>query len=156
MTGVQTCALPISAVFIPESKRLNVLLREFRANHNHMAVVIDEYGSVSGLITIEDVLEQIVGEIEDEYDSDESTYIVRDRQGRYRVKASTTLEAFNEAFGCELSHDEVDSLGGFVTAHLGHMPQRGESLVIGELGIKVLRADTRRVLTLLVERISTT
>lgn len=142
------------AVFIPESKRLNVLLREFRANHNHMAVVIDEYGSVSGLITIEDVLEQIVGNIEDEYDLDESAdNIVLDRLGRYRVRASTSLDAFNAAFGSQISHEDVDTLGGFVTALLGHMPKRGESLVIGDLGLKVLRADDRRVLTLLVERL---
>ena len=145
------------AIFIPESKRLNVLLREFRVSHNHMAIVIDEYGGVSGLITIEDVLEQIVGNIEDEYDLDESAdNIVLDRLGRYRVRASTSLEAFNAAFGSQISHEDVDTLGGFVTALVGHMPKRGENLVIGDLGIKILRADDRRVLTLLVERLPPT
>lgn len=142
------------AVFIPESKRLNVLLREFRISHNHMALVVDEYGGISGLITIEDVLEQIVGDIEDEYDFDETAgNIVADQLGRYRVKAGTDIESFNEAFGCHIESSEVDTIGGLVIAHLGHVPQRGESVVIDGLGFKVLRADGRRVLTLLVERL---
>lgn len=142
------------AVFIPESKRLNVLLREFRVSHNHMAMVVDEYGGISGLITIEDVLEQIVGDIEDEFDFDESAgNIVVDQLGRYRVKAGTAIEDFNEAFGCKLAADDVDTIGGLVIARIGHLPQRGESVIIGDLGFKVLRADGRRVLTLLVERL---
>jgi len=143
------------AVFIPESKRLNVLLREFRVSHNHMALVVDEYGGISGLITIEDVLEQIVGDIEDEFDLDEDTgNIVADQLGRFRVKAGTDIETFNQTFGCEIATDEVDTIGGLVISRLGHLPQRGESVVIGNLGFKVLRADGRRVLTLLVERLS--
>lgn len=142
------------AVFIPESKRLNVLLREFRVSRNHMAMVVDEYGGISGLITIEDVLEQIVGDIEDEFDFDESAgNIVIDQLGRYRVKAGTAIEDFNEAFGCTLAAEDVDTIGGLVIARLGHLPQRGESVIIGDLGFKVLRADGRRVLTLLVERL---
>lgn len=142
------------AIFIPESKRLNVLLREFRVSHNHMAMVVDEYGGISGLITIEDVLEQIVGDIEDEFDLDESAgNIVADQLGRYRVKAGTDLASFNEAFGTRLEAEEVDTVGGLVISRLGRLPKRGEGIVIDDLSFKVLRADGRRVLTLLVERV---
>ncbi|MDQ8022868.1 MAG: transporter associated domain-containing protein [Moraxellaceae bacterium] len=143
------------AVFIPESKRLNVLLREFRVSRNHMAIVVDEYGGVSGLLTIEDVLEQIVGDIEDEYDFDEDAdNIITDQSGRYRVKAITTLEDINEAFGTEFPRDDADTIGGMVIARLGRLPKRGEVLQIDNLRVHVLRADSRRVHTLLVERLT--
>ncbi len=141
------------AVFVPESKRLNVLLREFRASRNHMAIVVDEYGGVAGLVTIEDVLEQIVGDIEDEYDFDEaSDNILPEPGGRFRVKALTQIADFNAAFGTEFPNDEHDTVGGLVIAHLGRLPKRGESLVIAGLKFQVLRADSRRVYTLIVEK----
>ena len=141
------------AVFIPESKRLNVLLREFRASRNHMAIVVDEYGGVAGLVTIEDVLEQIVGEIEDEYDfDDEKDHILQDRGGRFRVKALTPLEDFNQAFGTEFEDDEFGTIGGLVLARFGHMPKRGETIRIGDWQFEVMRADSRRVHTLMVEK----
>ncbi len=140
------------AVFIPESKRLNVLLREFRASRNHMAIVVDEYGGVAGLVTIEDVLEQIVGDIEDEYDFDEAAdNIVLDNAGRYRVKATTEIGDFNSAFHTNYPDAEFDTLGGLVIHHLGRLPKRGEMLQIDNLRIQVLRADSRRVHTLLVD-----
>ena len=141
------------AVFIPESKRLNVLQREFRVSRNHMAIVIDEYAGVSGLITIEDVLEQIVGEIEDEYDFDESEGNIRpDQFGRFRVKAQTTIEDFNEHFGSHFSTDECNTVGGLILNHLGRVPRRKEEIVLGGLNFVVLRADRRRLYTLLVTR----
>jgi magnesium and cobalt transporter len=141
------------AVFIPESKRLNVLLREFRASRNHMAIVVDEYGGVAGLVTIEDVLEQIVGDIEDEYDFDEaSDNILLDHAGHYRVKAGTEIGDFNRAFGTDFPDEEFDTVGGMVIQHLGRLPKRGELIQIGGLGIQVLRADSRRVHTLLVDK----
>src|SRR6266446_4060114 len=144
------------AVFVPESKRLNVLLREFRANRNHMAVVVDEYGGVAGLVTIEDVLEQIVGDIEDEYDFDEaSDNILTEPGGRFRVKALTQIADFNAAFGTEFPDEEHDTVGGLVIAHLGRLPKRGESVTIGGLRFQVLRADSRRVYTLLVDKAKT-
>lgn len=144
------------AVFIPESKRLNVLLREFRASRNHMAIVVDEYGGVAGLVTIEDVLEQIVGDIEDEYDFDEaSDNILLDHAGRYRVKATTEIADFNHAFGTHFSDEEFDTVGGMIIHHLGRMPKRGETVQLESLRIQVLRADSRRVHTLLVDRLQT-
>ena len=141
------------AVFVPEAKRLNVLLREFRASRNHMAIVVDEYGGVSGLVTIEDVLEQIVGEIEDEYDFDEaSDAILLESNGRYRVKAITQIADFNAAFDTAFPDDEVDTVGGMVIAQLGRLPRRGESLVLGGLRFQVLRADSRRLYTLIVDK----
>ncbi|GAB2180980.1 transporter associated domain-containing protein [Denitratisoma sp. agr-D3] len=141
------------AIFIPESKRLNVLLREFRASRNHMAVVVDEYGGVAGLVTIEDVLEQIVGDIEDEYDFDEAAgNIVLDNLGRYRVKAVTEIDDFNESFGTSLAHDNVDTIGGLVIQHLGRLPKRNEVVELDGVRITVLRADSRRVHTLLVDQ----
>jgi len=141
------------AVFVPESKRLNVLLREFRASRNHMAIVVDEYGGVAGLVTIEDVLEQIVGDIEDEYDFDEaSDNILPEPGGRYRVKALTQVADFNTAFGTDFSDEEHDTVGGLVIAHLGRLPRRGEILSIAGLKFQVLRADSRRVYTLIVEK----
>ncbi len=140
------------AVFIPESKRLNVLLREFRASRNHMAIVVDEYGGVAGLVTIEDVLEQIVGDIEDEYDFDESVgNIVLDNAGRYRVKATTEIEDFNTAFGTNFSDEDYDTIGGLVIHRLGRLPKRNEVVIIDGLRFQVLRADSRRVHTLLVD-----
>jgi magnesium and cobalt transporter len=140
------------AVFVPESKRLNVLLREFRASRNHMAIVVDEYGGVAGLVTIEDVLEQIVGDIEDEYDFDEAAgNIVRDNTGRYRVKATTEIEDFNKAFETDLASEDYDTLGGLVIHRLGRLPKRGEVIEVEGLRVQVLRADSRRVHTLLVD-----
>ncbi|MBL8487067.1 MAG: CBS domain-containing protein [Rhodocyclaceae bacterium] len=140
------------AVFIPESKRLNVLLREFRASRNHMAIVVDEYGGVAGLVTIEDVLEQIVGDIEDEYDFDETAdNIVLDNAGRYRVKATTEIEDFNAAFGTAFADGDYQTIGGLVIHRLGRLPRRNESLQVDGLRIQVLRADSRRVHTLLID-----
>jgi magnesium and cobalt transporter len=141
------------AVFIPESKRLNVLLRDFRMNRNHIALVVDEYGGVAGLITIEDVLEQIVGDIEDEYDFDEeSGNIIASPDGRYRVRALTEIEQFNESFGTHYSDDEVDTIGGLVTHRFGRVPHRGEKVRIDDLTFEVLRADARQLHVLLVRR----
>ncbi len=141
------------AIFVPESKRLNVLLREFRASRNHMAIVVDEYGGVAGLVTIEDVLEQIVGEIEDEYDFDEaSDNIILESSGRYRVKALTQIADFNAAFGTDFPDEDFDTVGGLVIAHLGRLPKRGESIALENLRFQVLRADSRRVYTLIVEK----
>ncbi|ATE62387.1 HlyC/CorC family transporter [Thauera sinica] len=140
------------AVFIPETKRLNVLLREFRVSRNHMAIVVDEYGGVAGLVTIEDVLEQIVGDIEDEYDGTGEDDNIRLLQGsRYRVKGTTELAAFNAAFATHLQSEDVETMGGYVIQHFGRVPQRGESIDIENLRVRVLRADSRRVLTLVVE-----
>ncbi len=142
------------AVFVPESKRLNVLLREFRANRNHMAIIVDEYGGVAGLVTIEDVLEQIVGDIEDEYDFDESEdNIVREQSGHYRVKAQTEIAAFNQAFGTEIADADFDTVGGLLLQRFGRLPKRGEAITIGGLRIQVLRADSRRLHTLQVQRL---
>ena len=141
------------AVFIPESKRLNVLLREFRVSHNHMAIVVDEYAGVSGLITIEDVLEQIVGDIEDEYDFDESEGNIRpDQLGRFRVKAQTSIEDFNQHFDTRFTSDEYNTIGGLLLNQLGRVPRRKEEIRIDDLNFMVLRADRRRLYTLLVTR----
>jgi len=141
------------AVFIPESKRLNVLLKDFRANRNHMAMVVDEYGGVAGLVTIEDVLEQIVGDIDDEYDFDETADdMIAERSGAWRVKAATELARFDETFGTRYVHEDSDTVGGLVLSRLGRLPKRGEQIVIDELNIKVLRADSRRLHLLLVEK----
>jgi magnesium and cobalt transporter len=138
-------------VFIPESKRLNVLLREFRVSHNHLAVVVDEYASVCGLITIEDVLEQIVGDIEDEYDFDEADDCIRlDQNGRYRVKARTTIEDFNAQLGTRFGNDDYHTVGGLILHHLGRVPKRNESVDLDGLHFHVLRADSRRLYTLSV------
>jgi magnesium and cobalt transporter len=140
------------AVFVPESKRLNVLLREFRSNRNHIAIVVDEYGGVSGLVTIEDVLEQIVGDIEDEYDFDETEdNIVPDRLGKYRVKAAIELSDFNQALGTRLESDEFDTLAGLLVNRFGHMPKRGERIAFEGLSFQVLRADSRRLHSVLVD-----
>ena len=146
------------AVFIPESKRLNVLLRDFRANRNHIAMVVDEYGGVDGLITIEDVLEQIVGDIEDEYDFDEEEdNILSVGTGthgeRWRVKGLTEIAQFNEIIGSHFSDEDVDTIGGLVANHLGRVPHKGDHFTIGRTSFEVLRADPRQVDVLLVERL---
>ena len=140
------------AVYIPEAKRLNVLLKDFRASRNHMAIVVDEYGGVAGLVTIEDVIEQIVGDIEDEYDFDETADdIIPDKGGAFRVKATTEIEKFNSAFGTSFSDQESDTIGGMLLARFGHMPKRGEQLSVDNLNFKVLRADSRRLHLVRVE-----
>jgi magnesium and cobalt transporter len=145
---IRECLRP--AVFIPESKRLNVLLKEFRVSHNHMAIVVDEYGGVSGLLTIEDVLEQIVGDIGDEYDIDEGEGIRKEGERTFAVPALTRIEDFNGAFGTRFSDEEFDTIGGLVLHELGRMPRRGEAIEIGGLELKVVRADRRRIETLRV------
>jgi len=140
------------AVFVPESKRLNVLLRDFRSNHNHIALVVDEYGGVCGMVTIEDVLEQIVGDIEDEYDFDEDEdNLIPDGAGHWRVKAATEIADFNEALGTTFSDEECDTVGGLVLKAAGQLPKRGDRITIGELTFTVLRADSRRLYSVLVE-----
>ena len=133
------------AVFIPESKRLNVLLKEFRASRNHIAIVVDEYGGVAGMVTIEDVLEQIVGEIEDEHDVEEDAYIFQHRNEEYTVKAITPIEDFNDYFQTNFSDEEFDTIGGLVMNGFGHMPKRGEKLDLGDFRFKVLRASNRQI-----------
>ncbi|MCU7958746.1 MAG: CBS domain-containing protein [gamma proteobacterium symbiont of Bathyaustriella thionipta] len=133
------------AVFIPESKRLNVLLKEFKASRNHMAVVIDEYGAASGLVTIEDVLEQIVGEIEDEHDFDEGATILKRSATEFTLKALTPLEDFNEYFNTCLQASDCDTIGGYVSKMLGRLPKDGEELKIDHLRFQVLRADSRKI-----------
>jgi len=143
------------AVFVPESKRLNVLLREFRANRNHIAIVVDEYGGVSGLVTIEDVLEQIVGDIEDEYDFDESVdNVIPEANGRFRVKAQTEIADFNAHFGTTFENEEFHTVGGLVLKAFGRLPKRGETTALEGFRFRVLRADSRRLHTLQVERIA--
>ncbi len=143
------------AIFVPESKRLNVLLREFRANRNHIAIVVDEYGGVAGLVTIEDVLEQIVGEIDDEYDFDETEdNIVPDRLGKFRVKAATELEDFNKSLGSDFSSEDFDTVGGLLVSHFGRLPKRGERISFDGLTFQVLRADSRRLHSVLVDRLT--
>jgi len=144
------------ASVIPESKRLNALLNEFRASHNHMAIVVDEYGGVAGLLTIEDVLEEIVGEIDDEHDHEEAEFIRADgdRDGKpsFTVRALTRIEDFNEFFECELDDDEYDTIGGLVMHELGRLPRRGESVEFGGFEFVVTKADKRRIDLLQVQR----
>ncbi len=142
-----------SAVFVPESKRLNVLLKEFRRSRNHMAIVVDEYGAAAGLITIEDVLEQIVGEIEDEYDFDEGAYILKRGKDRYTAKAHTTIEDFNDFFGTDFEGGDYDTIGGMVISRLGHLPKRGESVEIDGFRFTVVRADSRKIRLLNIEKL---
>ena len=140
------------AVFIPEAKRLNVLLKEFRSNRNHIAIVVDEYGGVAGMVTIEDVLEQIVGDIEEEYVFDETEdNIIRDINGRYRVKALTEIADFNDALGTDFSDEEFSTIGGLVVSKFGHLPKRSEQITFDGLSFTVVRADSRRLHSLLVE-----
>jgi magnesium and cobalt transporter len=141
------------AVFVPESKRLNVLLREFRSNRNHIALVVDEYGGVSGMVTIEDVLEQIVGEIEDEYDfDDDEDNIIVQADGHWRVKADTEIADFNEVLGAEFSDEDCDTVGGLVLQAAGQLPKRGDQIQVREWVFTVLRVDSRRLYSVLVKR----
>ncbi len=133
---------------IPESKRLNVLLEEFRTTRNHLAVVYDEYGGVSGIVTIEDVLEQIVGDIEDEYDIDDDDFIKKHSDGTYTIKAITPISDFNEALGSDLSDEEFDTIGGIVTHCFGRLPKRDEEVEIKGFTFRVLNSDSRRILLL--------
>lgn len=133
------------AVFVPEAKRVNVMLKEFRASRNHMAVVVDEYGGVAGLVTIEDALEEIVGDIDDEYDQAEGAYILRQDKNRYLVRSLTPVSEFNHYFGVDFSDDEFDTIGGLVMHEFGHMPKRGESVTLDRLQFNVQRADSRRI-----------
>ena len=133
------------ASFIPESKRLNVLLKEFRQNRSHMAMIVDEYGGVSGLVTIEDVLEQIVGKIDDEHDDDDEIDIQHHGANRYSVRALTPLQDFNDYFKTDFTNDEIETIGGYLLGHIGHLPERGESFILQSLTFKVLSADSRHV-----------
>ena len=133
------------ASFIPESKRLNVLLKEFRLNRSHLAMIVDEYGGVSGLITIEDVLEQIVGKIDDEHDEDEEVDIQPHGANRYSVRALTPLPEFNEYFETEFESEDVETIGGYLLGEIGHLPERGESIALENLTFKVMNADSRQV-----------
>ncbi|MEE8321616.1 MAG: transporter associated domain-containing protein [Gammaproteobacteria bacterium] len=142
-----------SPVFVPESKRLNVLLREFRTSRNHMAIVIDEYSGVAGVVTIEDVIEEIIGEIEDETDIVEEENIKQHGRNRYTVMAQTPIEDFNDYFKTELSDAEFDTIGGLILKEFGHLPKRGESLDFEGFNVKVLRADKRRIFLLRLSRL---
>ena len=133
------------AVFVPESKRLNVLLKEFKGNRNHMAIVVDEYGGVSGLVTIEDVIEQIVGEIDDEYDVEDDQSIRRDGERQFNVRGTTRIEEFNEYFGTQFPDEEFDTVAGLIMKQLGRMPRRGEALVLDGFEFRIARADRRRI-----------
>jgi magnesium and cobalt transporter len=149
---IKECLRP--AVFIPESKRLNVLLKEFRGSHNHMAIVVDEYGGVAGLLTIEDVLEQIVGEIDDEHDPDEEEMIVPEQDNAWRVDALTRIEDLNEELGTRFSDEEYDTVGGLVMHELGRLPRKGEALEFEGMRFTVLRADRRRIHSVRLRRIA--
>ena len=132
-------------IFVPQSKRLDILLREFRINRNHIAIVIDEYGHVAGLVTIEDVLEQIVGDIEDEYDIDDDDFIKKHSDGSFTVKAKTPIDDFNHYFHTQFSDEEFDTIGGLVLKGFGHLPKRGEFLKIEDYRFKILHSDSRRI-----------
>ncbi|TAL58321.1 MAG: CBS domain-containing protein [Legionella sp.] len=133
------------ATFVPESKRLDSLLSEFRSNRNHMAIVVDEYGEVSGFVTIEDIIEQIIGDIEDEFDIDEDAYIKSHGNNHYIIKAQTPIEEFNEQIKAQFSDEVYDTIGGIVMNNFGYLPKRGESIMIEELEFKVINADARRI-----------
>lgn len=141
------------AVFVPESKRLDILLREFRISHNHMAIVLDEYNGVAGLVTIEDVLERIVGEIEDEYDIEEE-FIKKINENSYVVRAITPIEDFNEYFNTKFSDEEFDTIGGLVMSQFGYLPKRGDKINLAQYEMKVLHADRRRIRLLQVDQLS--
>jgi len=147
--SMKDCIRPASV--IPESKRLNDLLQEFRSTRNHMAVVVDEYGQVSGVVTIEDVLEQIVGDIEDEHDVDEDTLVTQIEPSIFHVKALMPIEDFNERFATNISEEEFDTIGGIVLQAFGHMPERGEEIEVASINFEVLNADSRRVRLLRVK-----
>ncbi len=141
------------ATFIPESKRLNALLKEFRMGRNHLAIVVDEYGGVAGLLTIEDVLEEIVGEIGDEFDPEEAAPITKQDDNRYNVRALTRIEEFNEFFDAALDDENYDTIGGLVIHELAHLPRKGETVQYGAFQFKVLQADRRRIHSLEVTRV---
>ncbi len=132
-------------MFVPESKRLNVLLKEFRSNHNHIAIVVDEYGGVCGLVTIEDVIEQIVGEIDDEHDVEEDQSIRKERPREFTVRALTPIDEFNRFFDTQFSDEEFDTIGGLLMHELGRLPRRGENVKVESLDFRILRADRRRI-----------
>ncbi|MBB6094094.1 magnesium and cobalt transporter [Povalibacter uvarum] len=140
---IKECLRPVA--FIPESKRLSELLKEFRASHHHMAIVVDEYGGVSGLVTIEDVLEQIVGDIGDEYDVDDDLDIRREAERQFSVKGTTRIEEFNQFFDTSFSDEDFDTIGGLVINFLSRLPRRGETFVLNGLEFRVVRADRRRI-----------
>ncbi len=140
--------------FIPESKRLNILLKDFRTSRNHMAIVVDEYGGVSGLLTIEDVIEQIVGEIGDEHDIEEDAYIQRESDNRYSVRGLTRIDDFNEFFGCAIDDEDYDTVAGLIMHDLGRLPRRGETITVDGFDFKVIRGDRRRIHTVQVSRAS--
>lgn len=144
-SGFSVRELLRQAFIVPESKRLNVLLKDFRNNRNHIAIVVDEYGGVAGMVTIEDVLEQIVGDIEDEHDIDEDSHIRKLSESKFTVKALTSIDEFNECLGTAFDVKEFDTIGGLVTDKMGHLPARGETLELGSLHFKVLNADNRRI-----------
>lgn len=133
------------AYFVPESKRLDVLLREFRKNSNHMAIIVDEYGGVAGLVTIEDILEEIVGDITDEHDISEDDHIKKTTHDTFLVKSLTPIDEFNTHFSCQLSEEEFDTIGGLITQTLGHVPKRGEMVTLDKLEFKIIHADNRRI-----------
>jgi len=143
------------AVFIPESKRLHILLREFRTSRNHMAIVVDEYSGVAGLVTIEDVIEEIIGDIDDEHDADDTVYIKPRDEGYYTVSALTPIEAFNEHFNTSFSDEEFDTIGGLLLKAFGRVPKRGETLLLEGFHFKVLRAAKRRMHLLRVREANT-
>lgn len=151
--GIELRALVRPAVFIPEAKRLNVLLRDFRVSRNHQAIVIDEHGGISGLVTMEDVLEEIVGDIEDEYDEDDTASIIPEADNQWRLLAATEISHFNDTFQTDLPDDDYDSVGGWMGGELGRIPKRGDIAVRGDLRIEVIRADARRALWLRVRRL---
>tara|TARA_B100000787_G_scaffold45592_1_gene32675 strand:+ start:1887 stop:2714 length:828 start_codon:yes stop_codon:yes gene_type:complete len=139
------------AIFVPESKRLNVLLKDFRTNRNHIAIVVDEYGGVAGMVTIEDVLEQIVGDIEDEFDYDETEdNIIKDQERQFRVKASTEISDFNNYFATNYSDEEFTTIGGLITQKFGYLPQRNEKVSFDGFDINILRADSRQIHSVLI------
>ncbi len=152
-SGFELAELLRPAVFIPESKRLNTLLSEFRQSHQHIAIVVDEYGGVSGLATIEDVLEQIVGDIDDEHDPEEADYIQLGEDGQFTVLGLTRIEDFNEYFDVELSDEEYDTVAGLVMHELGRLPRRGEALEFEGFRFRVQRADRRRIHAVKVQRL---
>lgn len=145
---LQSILRPVS--FIPESKRLDILLQEFRTSRNHMAIVVDEYGGITGLVTIEDVLEQIVGNIEDEYDTEDDKLIRKYENDSYLVRALTPVELFNDHFNTEFDDSSIDTIGGLVMRDFGHLPKKGEVTVIAGYEFKILRADKRRIYLLQV------
>ncbi len=151
-TEFDMAAILRPATVTPETKRLNVLLKEFRAKRNHMAIVLDEYGGVAGLVTIEDVLEEIVGEIDDEHDTEEDAHVKRLSDDQYSVKALTPIEDFNELMGTSFSDDEFDTIGGLVMQHIGRMPKEGETTILEGCEFRIVDADSRRVRVMVVSR----